>query len=121
MWLRRRPLLLTALLCLLSEPGCEGALLEAHPESYAGIGAELRMEAAGARVIAVTPGGPAAQAGVVVEDLILSVDDRMLRGKSLAVAVESLRGPVGSESTLLLRTREGNKRTVVSRAALTRP
>lgn len=107
------PLLAAVLLGGLS--GCPRTAMEANPERYAGIGVELTMEAAGARVVRVIEGGPADEAGLQADDVVLEVAGHSARGKSLADVVDKLRGEPGSTVQLLARTGEGNRTLTVTR------
>lgn len=69
------------------------AALEDH---VVGIGVEIKPHADGVLVVKVLPGGPAAQAGVQAEDVIVSVDGQPLRGQGLDFAVDRIAGPQGS-------------------------
>jgi len=83
--------------------------LEAFPDHYVGIGVQLEMETAGARVVRVLDGGPAAKAHFKANDVILQVDGTSLRGKSLADTVKLLRGAPNSEAILLIKSASGKE------------
>jgi len=97
--------------------GCE-RVLEANPQSYVGVGVELTMEAAGARVVRTLPEGAAAAAGLVEGDVLLEVDGQSLRGKHLAETVDLLRGEAGGHVTVLARTRTGDRHVDLVRRAI---
>lgn len=92
--------------------------MQANPERYVGIGVELTMVAAGARVVRVIENGPAASAGLVQDDVVLEVGGVSARGKTLAEVVKALRGEPGSNVQLLARTTDGNKHVTVTRRAI---
>ena len=72
--------------------------------SFEGIGANVQMNADGKLyIVAPIEGGPAEAAGIRSGDLILAVDGESLEGYSLLEAVNRIRGPRGSEVTLLVR------------------
>jgi len=97
---------------------CTDSGMDANPDSYVGVGVELTMEAAGARVVRVLVGSPASEAGLAVGDVVLQVGDESARGKTLAEIVKQLRGAPGSQVTLLARTAGGNKELTITRAPL---
>lgn len=112
----QQTLVLAALIAVAS--ACERETMEANPERYVGIGVELTMEAAGARVVRVIDEGPAAASGLAKNDVVLEIEGVPARGMSLAEVVKSLRGEPGSSVKLLARTGEGNKELHVARKAI---
>ena len=96
--------------------GCaDEKIIEANPEHYVGVGVELTIEAAGARLVRVLDGSPAAASGLSEGDVILEIDATPTRGQGLAEIVSLLRGPAGSEVRVLARTSRGNRRFVLRR------
>jgi C-terminal processing protease CtpA/Prc len=87
----------------------ENKAIEAQPQDYVGVGVELTMEAAGARVVRTLQNSPAERAKLVAGDVILEVERESLRGVKLVDAVKKLRGPAGSTIHVLVRTSAGNK------------
>ena len=96
-----------------------------EPEKYAsvtdrtmkadvsGVGVEMGFgDDAKVVVVAPTPGGPSAEAGVKAKDFIVAVDGAATRGKSLYEVADELQGPQGSKVTLTLE-RDGKTRDVV--------
>jgi carboxyl-terminal processing protease len=65
-------------------------------DGFGGIGITLDTTADAFRVAAVTPQGPAAQAGLMAEDLIVAINGIATTGLSQAEVIQQLRGPVGS-------------------------
>lgn len=65
--------------------------------SFEGIGATVRMRADG-RLVIVQPleGQPAAEAGLMPGDIVLKVDDTVIRNMSVIEAISLIRGPAGS-------------------------
>lgn len=98
--------------------GCGEKTLDAFPEEYVGIGVELTMEAAGARVVRVIEGGPAAASGIHAGDILLDVEGRLVRGKTLAQLVRELRGAPGTRLRVTARTPQGNQGFTLTRKAL---
>lgn len=68
-----------------------------------GIGIELATSGDnGIRVVRPIEGGPAARAGVVRGDLIATVNDTDVRGRSLMEVIRMLRGALGSSATITI-------------------
>jgi len=89
--------------------------IEAQPDDYVGVGIELTMEAAGARVVRTLPDSPAERAKLMPGDVILEVERESLRGVKLVDAVRKLRGPAGTTIHVLARTATGNKVYLIAR------
>ena len=70
---------------------------------FGGLGIEVTMENGFVKVVSPIDDTPAAKAGLQPEDLIVTVDDVSLVGLTLAEAVEKLRGPVGSEISIMVQ------------------
>ncbi len=70
---------------------------------FIGVGLELGVAAGQITVIAPVEGSPAARAGVLPGDTVLSVDGRSLEGRSVFDVEEMLVGPPGSRVTLSVR------------------
>ena len=104
---------------LLGQIGCtEKKTIQAQPPSYVGVGVELTMEAAGARVQRVLKNSSAEAASLEADDVILDVNGKPLRGQNLVQVVELLRGEPGTEVTLFVRTKSGNRYVKVTRKKL---
>ena len=72
--------------------------------NFEGIGAHVQMRLDGTLIIvAPLEGSPAMAAGIKAGDLILEVDGESLDGLSLLEAVGKIRGPRGSQVTLLVK------------------
>jgi carboxyl-terminal processing protease len=65
-------------------------------DGFGGIGITLDMTTEAFRVAAVTPHGPAAQAGLQPEDTIVAINGVPTAGLSQSDVIQQLRGPVGS-------------------------
>lgn len=79
--------------------------------AFGGVGLQLEGRDAGVRIVAVTPEGPAARAGIKAEDLIVRLDDFALAGVPLSEAVGRMRGAPGTPITLTVR-REGSAQEI---------
>ncbi|MCE2456269.1 MAG: S41 family peptidase [Dehalococcoidia bacterium] len=72
--------------------------------SFEGIGANVQMNADGKLfIVAPLDGSPAEAAGLRSGDLILAVNGESIEGLSLLEAVNKIRGPRGTDVTLLVR------------------
>jgi carboxyl-terminal processing protease len=83
---------------------------------YSGIGVEINVQNNNVKVVYVMDGGAADKAGLVVGDVITSIDQNDLRGDNLRVAVDSLRGEVGTTVDITVKHENGE----VSNLALVR-
>jgi carboxyl-terminal processing protease len=83
------------------EPKLASIFQEDISGSFEGIGASVRMNEMGQVVIAEPfVGQPAAKAGLLRGDVILSVDNKSLDGMNLYEAIALIRGPAGSTVVL---------------------
>ncbi len=73
---------------------------------FGGLGIEVTMENGFVKVVAPIEDTPAAHAGLQTGDLIVRLDDKAVKGMSLAEAVKHMRGKPGSDITLTI-VREG--------------
>ncbi|HEU4384121.1 MAG TPA: carboxypeptidase regulatory-like domain-containing protein [Anaeromyxobacteraceae bacterium] len=71
----------------------------------AGIGVQFTPRGEALRIMAVLPGGGAAEAGLLVGDEILAVDGRPVSELGMEGSAQAIRGPEGS--TVTLRVRRG--------------
>jgi carboxyl-terminal processing protease len=85
------------------DPEAYDALQDQNRGEYGGLGLEVRMEAAGARVNATFDDAPARRAGLKPGDLITRIDDTSLEGMSLEQVTERMRGKPDTEITLTLQ------------------
>jgi len=74
---------------------------------YSGIGVEIVFQNNRVKVEFVIEGGAADEAGLVAGDIITSIDGVDLRGQNLRLAVDSLRGEVGSTVEITVRHENG--------------
>ena len=78
---------------------------------FGGLGIEVSMESGVVKVISPIDDTPASKAGIKAGDYIVKIDNIQVQGKSLAEAVELMRGPVGSGIELTIR-RRGEKKAL---------
>ena len=78
---------------------------------FGGLGIEVTMEAGVVKVISPIDDTPAYRAGFKAGDYIVKINDIQVQGKTLAEAVELMRGPVGSSIELTVR-RKGLKKAI---------
>ncbi len=79
---------------------------------FGGLGIEVSMESGVVKVISPIDDTPASRAGIKAGDYIVKIDDNQVQGKSLAEAVDLMRGPVGSGIELTIR-RRGEKKALI--------
>ena len=83
------------------EPSRAAIFREDVSGSFEGIGAAVRMDEMGRLVIAEPfAGRPAAEAGMLRGDVVLSVDGTSLQGLSLYESISLIRGPAGTTVVL---------------------
>ena len=93
-------------------------VLEGFPETYAGVGLELKIEQGRPVVVRAIKGGPAHLAEVSPGDRIMEIDGVSTKGLNLGEVVVRLRGKPDSQVTLGVN-RKGNRILfVVRRQAL---
>ncbi len=78
---------------------------------FGGLGIEVSMEAGVVKVISPIDDTPASKAGLKAGDYIVKINNIQVQGKSLAEAVDLMRGPVGSGIELTVR-RVGEKKAL---------
>src|SRR5579872_5628207 len=67
---------------------------------FGGLGIEVTMEDGLVKVISPIDDTPASKAGILANDLIVSLDDEAVQGLTLNQAVEKMRGPVNTKIKL---------------------
>ncbi|MCX2973829.1 S41 family peptidase [Halieaceae bacterium IMCC8485] len=75
-------------------------LQEATSGEFTGLGLEVGMEDGYVKIISPIDGSPAAEAGLQSGDVILKLGTVPVKGMSLSDAIDSMRGPAGSEIKL---------------------
>ena len=98
------------LLAALDDPHASYLTAEQHAREqegyrgfFEGIGARVTLTDAGLTVIAPIPGAPAEEAGIRAGDIIIAVDGEPIDHLTLIEAVNLIRGPGGTDVTLLVR------------------
>lgn len=92
-------------------PKQNSAFKEALAGEFQGIGAELGLNSENIiMVVAPLDSSPALKAGIKAADLILKVNDEDTRGWTIQEAVEKIRGPKGTEVSLVI-LHEGENKT----------
>ena len=76
------------------------ALMESLSNTFEGVGMVLESSGAYVKVIKVLPDSPASRGGLMVNDLIVSVDGESIRGLALEVVVAKIKGPTGTQVKL---------------------
>ena len=79
---------------------------------FGGLGIEVGMESGVVKVISPIDDSPASKAGVKAGDYIVKINNTQVQGKSLAEAVEIMRGPVGTSLEITVR-RKGVKKALI--------
>ncbi len=89
---------------ILVEPEAHQREQEQFQGEFGGIGAQVTMNEEG-QVVIVAPivDTPAARGGLRPNDIILEANGTILTGMTVEEAIELIRGPVGSEVTLLIQ------------------
>lgn len=82
-------------------------LQESTTGTFVGIGLEVGLEDGFIKVISPIDDTPAQRVGIQAGDLIMKIDEQLVKGLSLQEAVTKMRGPRGSEIRLTI-LREGS-------------
>ncbi len=117
----RRQVVGGATLAVLALVACQrGEVVQAFPDSFVGVGIELRMGTDGPFVVRVLGGGAAAQAGVQVGDRLLAVDGRSVVAMTLGDVIVAIRGAPDTQVALTLERGSHHVVVVVRRQAMSR-
>src|SRR3974377_1218300 len=81
---------------------------------FGGLGIEVTMEDGLIKVVCAMHEPPAAQAGILANDIITKLDDDQVQGLTLNQAVEKMRGPVNTKIKLTIIRKGQDKPTEVS-------
>lgn len=79
---------------------------------FTGIGAEIGIKHDQLVVVTPLPGSPAERAGLRARDAIIAINGESTIGMPVDVAVTKIRGPKGTEVTLMIKTGDGEPREV---------
>jgi carboxyl-terminal processing protease len=93
------------------DPSAYKASMDESDRDIAGVGIEVMSEPQGLRVINVFEHSPAAQAGLMRDDVIIKVGSTSLADKADGYGSDLIRGAVGTRVTLTL-LRNGSEHTV---------
>ena len=102
-------------------PPAEAAADRTRRNGRGGVGLTVETRAGAFVIASVQMGGPAAEAGVVVGERILAVDQQTIQGADQQALTALLAGPEGTSVTLTLRGRDGKPRPVTMERALLPP
>ena len=93
---------------------------ERRRNEYTGIGVTVSYEdEGGLRILAVTEGGPAQEAGLAAGELITAVDDQSLAGEARYEGAALIQGEAGTTVALTVQAADGTERSVtVERRAI---
>ena len=93
---------------------------ERRRNEYTGIGVTVSYEdEGGLRILAVTEGGPAQEAGLAAGELITAVDDQSLAGEARYEGAALIQGEAGTTVDLTVQAADGTERSVtVERRAI---
>lgn len=80
-------------------------------DSFYGIGAEVNSINGNAVIVAPFPGSPAEEAGLMPNDIVVTVDGEEVSGRSLQEVISLIRGPEGTEVVMGVR-RDNNPELV---------
>jgi len=83
--------------------------------TYTGIGASIQGTHEAAIISSILRDGPAAEAGLRVQDVILAVDGELLTDMPPSAVVSRLRGPAGSGVTVTVKRQDKLKTFMVTR------
>ena len=92
--------------------------------AFEGIGAQVDQDPVTGEIVIVAPfrDSPAEKAGVLPGDVLISVNGESAEGWSVADAVKKIRGPQGSDVTLVIRHSNGaEEEVVIERATIEIP
>lgn len=97
----------------------EMAELRSESESrFVGVGLELVRRGGQVRVVAPIDGGPAASAGVLAGDVLVSVNGELIGERSVRQVIGLLRGDAGSEVKLVVRRGDSRRTFTLSRTLI---
>lgn len=94
--------------------------LESFNNAYVGIGITIVEDetAGGLRIVTVTPGGPADEAGIQADDVVLQVEGQSTLTLGVSGARDLVRGEAGTQVTLLLARGEEQWELTLTRRSI---
>lgn len=95
-------------------------VVASFPDSYVGVGMELRIVDEIPEVVRTLPGGSAREAGVEAGDRLVTINGRATKGDSLGDIVMRIRGKPDSQVTLGLERGKERLIIVVRRRKMTK-
>lgn len=78
---------------------------------FTGVGIQIEMEDGLVKVVSPIEGSPAHRAGMMTGDLIIKIDDALVKGLTLDQAIKRMRGPSGTKVVLTVLRKADNNRT----------
>jgi carboxyl-terminal processing protease len=78
---------------------------------FTGVGIQIEMEDGLVKVVSPIEGSPAYRAGMMTGDLIIKIDDALVKGLTLDQAIKRMRGPSGTKVMLTVLRKADNNRT----------
>jgi len=78
---------------------------------FTGVGIQIEMEDGLVKVVSPIEGSPAFRAGMMTGDLIIKIDDTLVKGLTLDQAIKRMRGPSGTKVLLTVLRKADNNRT----------
>ena len=88
-------------------------------ESFGGIGVSIRQVDAGAKIVDVIPGTPAAESGIRSNDVIIAVDGVQLKGHNIEYSKSMLRGKNNQPLQITYVSNGDTLNTVLRRTQIT--
>lgn len=97
-------------------PAAEYAAYEEQMQNaYVGVGITIQVEEGGFRIISVTPGGPAEEAGIQQMDLLIMVNGQDVRGMDTTEVRDLVRGEEGTKISMTVLRDESSVTMEVER------
>jgi len=78
---------------------------------FTGVGIQIEMEDGLVKVVSPIEGSPAYRAGMMTGDLIIKIDDTLVKGLTLDQAIKRMRGPSGTKVMLTVLRKADNNRS----------
>lgn len=89
-------------------------VISPFPDKFAGIGIEIDKESEYVRVVKVVPSSPAAEAGIVPDDMIIAIDNVNIARLTLPEVVDRIRGRPDSIVILTIESSKDRSINVMS-------